>query len=545
MRHATLFFRLWLACAAAALLCLAACAPAKHELLPVPVPDTSAFERSVQIALQRARAAFDRVNDSHPGDIELANAYGELAMTYHAQDIVASAEPAYLNARTLAPRDERWAYLLGHLYNDSARQEKAIATFEAALALDDNDGPTLFSLGEVYLQHGDFDKAEKLFRKLEANNDARPAALAGLGKVALAKRDYASAVDDFEGALKYWPSAARLRQPLANAYRGLGNRKKAEENLKLYAANGLEPAIPDPIADALAGKVAASRVLLRRGQRYGQAGRFDLAEETFRAAAEANPEDPETLANWGISLANLGRTEEAERHLADAVRLDPANALAHFSLGAIYDREGREPLAIREYEASLAHDGRNEQARVYLADARMRMGDADAAAKLYRTSLEHLASERVRVSLALAYAKARRFRDARAVLEEGLAAEPDNRVIRNGLARILAAAPDASVRDGARALGLAKPLFEATRSPEVGQTYAMALAETGDFDQAVKLQRETMIAYDRMGVPAMKPFLAQNLAAYEARKPAREPWSPDDPIMKPRSPGVQLVKQTP
>jgi tetratricopeptide (TPR) repeat protein len=56
----------------------------------------------------------------------------------------------------LAPRDKRWPYLMGHLYNDSARQEKAIEAFEAALAIDPEDPATIFSLAEVSLQHGEY-----------------------------------------------------------------------------------------------------------------------------------------------------------------------------------------------------------------------------------------------------------------------------------------------------------------------------------------------------------------------------------------------------
>src|SRR5262249_6945095 len=159
----------------------------------------------------------DRVAAGKPTDAELANAYGELAMTYHAQSLVPAAEAAYVDARILAPNDKRWAYLLGHLYNDSSQVDKALKTFEAALALDGNDVPILFSLGEAYLKHGDFDKARTMYEKLESIPDARPAALAGLGKVALAKHQYKEAAQYLEEALKLAPGATRLRQPLAMA----------------------------------------------------------------------------------------------------------------------------------------------------------------------------------------------------------------------------------------------------------------------------------------------------------------------------------------
>src|SRR4029079_10513848 len=100
---------------------------------------------------------------------------------------------------------------------------------------------------------------------------------------------------------------------------------------------------------------------------------------------------------------------------------------------------------------------------------------------------------------------------ARTVLESAFAAQQDNYAIANALARLLATAPDDALRDGARALELARSVFTATRSPEVGQTYAMPLAETGNFTEAVKLQQETLIAYERSKLPVFRPALERNL----------------------------------
>jgi len=526
----------------AAALALTSCADRRAELKPVPMPDVSAFEPSVRNAVTAARTMFDRVAASKPDDTTLGVAYGELAMTYHAQDLVAPAAVAYENAHLLAPNDKRWPYLQGHLYNDASRVADAIHSFEAAHAIDRNDPPTLQALGQVYLQQGEFDKAQALFERLSNDKNSRAAALAGLGKVALARHDYRVAVDRFEEALKLWPGATRLRQPLAMAYQGAGDRAKAEETLKQYAIDGGEPAVDDPIADALGDKVAASKVLLRRGQRFGKAQRFDLAEKAFRAAVDADPDNAEALANLGISLANLGRIQEAEASLSKSLAMDAANAVAHMSLGVVYDRQGRDQAAIEQYVAALSRDPDNSQARVYLADAKMRLGQAAEAVPIYREALDKSpGSPRMQYSLAIADIKAGRYADARRVLEEVLAANPGSQVFTNALARILATAPDASVRDGPRALQMAKTLFEATRSPDVGVTYAMALAQNGNYDEAVKLQRETMIAFERSKLEVSKPFLQRNLARYERREPSREGWPADDPVFAPRAPAVRLA----
>src|SRR6195952_2689813 len=99
---------------------VAACSGPKHELVTIPATDMSGLEPSVRVAVDRAQAEVDRVAAGKPTDDALADAYGNLAMTYHAQSLVPGAEAAYKNARMLAPRDKRWPYLQGHLYNDSS-----------------------------------------------------------------------------------------------------------------------------------------------------------------------------------------------------------------------------------------------------------------------------------------------------------------------------------------------------------------------------------------------------------------------------------------
>ena len=523
---------------------IAGCADYTKGLPAVPAVSTNGLEPSVVKAVERARANFDATAAKRPSREKLADAYGDLAMTYHAQDLVAPAAIAYANAHRLNPDDKRWPYLLGHLYNDSARVSDAIESFEEVIAKHPTDAPTLLALGQIYLQTGAFDKAQAIYERLQSQPGGQAAALAGLGKLALAKHDYLQAVTRLEAALALVPEATRLRQPLAMAYQGEGDNAKAQRELALFRSDGPEPTVDDPLADALSDKVAASRVLLRRGQRDGKAGRFDLAEKAFRLAVAADPNDAEAIANLGISLANLGRIDEAQQRLEEALSKDDSIAAAHLSLGVVYDRKGRDADAIAQYARAAAQDPGNVAALVYQADALMRTGEAAKAIPLYRDALaKSPGSGRMEMSLAMALVRTGEFKDARAVLETAASAQPDNYAIANALARLLATARDAQLRDGPRALSLAQRVFEATRSPEVGQTYAMALAENGRFDEAIKLQQETLIAYERSKLPVFRPALERNLERYQRREPVREGWAPQDPIFQPRSPAAQRVSQ--
>jgi tetratricopeptide (TPR) repeat protein len=512
------------------------------DLLPMPKTDLSMVEPAVRNRIAAANAEFEASTKSTPSAADLARAYGELAMVYHAQDLTTPARVAYTNAHRLDPYDKRWPYLLAHLYADEGNLPEAIKYFEMVRDIDRTYVPAEIYLGQMYLLNGELDKARSIFEDATGDKDAKAAALAGLGKVALAGGQYKEAAARLEEALKLRPNASRLRQPLAMAYRGLGDTLEAKANLAHFATDGPEPGVSDPIVDAMSERVVVSRVLLRRGQRFGKEGRFDLAERAFRAAVASDPSNAEAVANLAISLVNLGRTDEAQKYLVESLRLDDSSAVAHFSLGVVYDREGEDASAIAQYRSAVERDPNDVQAAVYLADAIMRTGSSLEAARWYRQALSvEPRSTRIALSLAFALIKADDHGEARKVLETALSQEPQSAELKNTLARLLATAPLSAVRDGKRALAMAKSLFEATRSLTVGQTYAMALAESGNFTEAVKLQQETIIGYERSGMAADKSFLAQNLAAYLRHQPLREGWSTEDPVFRPRSPAAARI----
>ena len=514
------------------------------DLLPVPTTDLSKVEPAVRNRIAAANAEFDTRTRSKTSSADLARAYGDLGMVYQAQDLTTPAEVAYINAGRLDSRDKRWPYLLAHLYADQGRVSEATRYFEMARHIDPTYVAAEIYLGQMYLQNGDLDKARSIFEGAKGDKEGKAAALAGLGKVALTAGHYQEAADWLEEALRISPSASRLRQPLATAYRGLGDAEKARANLAQFAIDGQEPSFPDPIVDAMSDKLVVSHVLLRRGQRFAKEGRFDLSEDAFRAAVASDPGNAEALANLGISLANLGRTEEAQKNLIESLHLDDNSAVAHFSLGVIYDRQGEDAAAIAQYRSAIERDPNNIQAAVYLADAIMRSRSSLDAVQWYRQALsKQPKSTRIALSLAFALIKAADHVEARKVLETALSQQPQSAEVINALARLLATAPAAEVRDGPRALTMAKSLFEKNSSLEIGQTYGMALAETGNFTKAAELQQDIISSYERSGLPVDKSFLVHNLTAYRQSQSVREGWSAQDLVFWPRSPAAAHVRR--
>ena len=164
------------------------------------------------------------------------------------------------------------------------------------------------------------------FRTVVPNTQA--AALAGLGKVALARRDYGVAVERLEQALELRRTRPNCSSRLPWRTRGWGTRRKRRSTF----ASSRWTASSRPSTTRLRMHCrtrSLRRVLLRRGQRAGKSGRFDLAEKAFRAAIAADPDDAEAIANLGISLANLDASTRPNSGSVEALRKDDSIVVAH------------------------------------------------------------------------------------------------------------------------------------------------------------------------------------------------------------------------
>jgi len=121
-------------------------------------------------------------------------------------------------------------------------------------------------------------------------------------------------------------------------------------------------------------------------------------------------------------------------------------------------------------------------------------------------------------------------------LVSGLAQQPELPMLTLALARVLATAPDGRARDGSRALALAQKIAATTQTTEVGETLAMAFAETGDYSRAVDVQQDVITAARDAGLTDTVAIMARNLRLYQQRQPCRTPWDPRDPVNQPGPP---------
>jgi predicted Zn-dependent protease len=133
------------------------------------------------------------------------------------------------------------------------------------------------------------------------------------------------------------------------------------------------------------------------------------------------------------------------------------------------------------------------------------------------------------LGVALALVALRRYAEARDRLRAGMTRYPDQPAFAHALVRLLAAAPDDRVRDGADAMRLMRDLLaKEPRSVDIDEMMAMTSAELGQFGEAVTWQRQAMAAAEQAGGPDRLQHMAATLSLYEHRRPCRTPWRDDE-----------------
>jgi tetratricopeptide (TPR) repeat protein len=507
-------------------------APSRPALKAVALPDLSNAAELVQsqvrtryAALQAAIAKTDTPSDA------LADAYGEMGKLFIATEYYDAAQACLENASVLAPAEMRWPYYLGHVFRLKNDPANAVGAFERAMAIKGDDVPTLVWLAEMHLTLNAPQAAEAPLAKARALQPDAAAVSYGLGRVALAKQNYAEAVSDLERALAAAPAATRIHYPLAMAYRGLGRNDKADAHLRLRG-NG-ELTSSDPLMGEIADLLQNAAAFEARGSKALEDKQWSEAVAQLSKAIALAPDNASTRLNLGTAYYMQGDADRAMAQYREAIRLSPSFARAHFVLGLLLETRGDDRSAIDEFTATVGSDPKNLEARFSLANALRRNGRIEEALVQYDDILRADPSvSQATFGYAMGLVRLGRYREARDRLDAAVKAFPDQPGLAHALARVLAAAPDDRVRDGRRAAAIVSALMKTQRSPALTETMAMTQAELGRFDEAVRWQREAIELARQTGRTNVGG-LTETLRLYESRRPCRTPWADDDPVHHP------------
>jgi tetratricopeptide (TPR) repeat protein len=242
------------------------------------------------------------------------------------------------------------------------------------------DGPEQAAFGATqrdawsWLQSGDLRMAEREFSGILKQRPQFAPAEAGLGYVALARKQPADALTRFDRALAHSASYAPALAGRADALVALD--RPADALASYEAAMAANPNLD------LGARVAVLRFrgagdAANEARQAAERGRLDEARTQYERAIAGSPESAFLYRELGAVEARAGRDTRALELARKALSLDPGDARAHVLAGDLLVKGSQFDDAAREYEAALAIEPSAETERK-IADAR----DRAALAKL-------------------------------------------------------------------------------------------------------------------------------------------------------------------
>lgn len=266
--------------------------------------------------------------------------------------------------------------------------------------------------------------------------------------------------------------------------------------------------------------------------------RQQLWQEALASYGEANkiaPNNRQAALGMGQLLSVIGEAEQAIPKFERALELsmntqDKVEVLNYY--GKFLKAHRRKSEAITQFEALLALQPNHGYAAFHLGDLYRSQGRFEEALTYYVAALNAMPGHAPsRMGRSFCLIRLHRYAEARDRLEQDRRLFPQELTFRHALARIMAAAPMKSLRDGPQALAILNNILgHIDIYPQLAESLAMALAEVGNFRRAESIQA-TAIAKVGLDYPKERVDQMESLRKlYAAGKPCRQPWYDDDPI---------------
>ncbi len=252
-------------------------------------------------------------------------------------------------------------------------------------------------------------------------------------------------------------------------------------------------------------------------------GKLNEAVGCYEKALGINPDYADAHGNLGSVFAKQGQIEKAVSNLEKALQINPDLAEAHNNLGSLFGRLGQFDKAIPHFEKALEIKPDYAEAQYNLGMALEGIGKLDAALEHYGKAIAD--SRRVaRIHDKMGSILIRLGQSGKALphFEESLRINPNSAEVQNDLAWILATCPDVTLRDGKRAVELARSadrLSGGNHAP-ILNTLAAAYAEARQYPEAVATARRALTLVPEQGVLA--EGLRMRIRLYEMGLPYHE-----------------------
>ncbi len=281
------------------------------------------------------------------------------------------------------------------------RTAEAEAAWRALLNVQPANPEAYAHIGFLEARQQHYLQAIPFYRKALALDPAMPALRMNLGLALFKAGELKQAIQIFEPLLKNQPpssaDAQRLTILLGLAHYGLDEYAEAVPYLKRATASDPKNL---PFRLVLAHSCLGSK-------------QYQCVLNVYREILMLNAESAEADMLAGEALDEMQDHAGATQQFRAAAKANPHEPNVHFGLGYLLWTQGQYEGAAREFQAELANVPKNAQALAYLADANVKMNHSAAALPLAKKALRiDPQMELAHLDLGILYANAGRRDDA-------------------------------------------------------------------------------------------------------------------------------------
>jgi protein O-mannosyl-transferase len=332
------------------------------------------------------------------------------------------------------------------------------------------------NLGVARLQKGQVDEAIGHYQKAVAIKPDYAEAYRNLGNAFLQKGQVDQAMAHFQKAFEISPDYADAHKNFGNAFLQKG---QVDEAITHYQ-KALE--IKPDKADAYSNL----------GNAFLQKGLVDQAMAQFQKALEIEPDYADARSNLGNAFLQKKQVSEAITHYQKALEIKPDFPEAHYNLGNAFLQKKQVDEAITHYQKALEIKPEYSEALGNLGNAFLQKGQVDEAITRYQKALE---------------------------------IKPSNVAVQNNLAWVFATSPTNSLRNGIKAVELAREANQLSGGiqPLILRTLAAAYAEAKRFPEAVQTAQRALSLAKSQYKTALGETIESELKLYQANTPLRIP----------------------
>jgi tetratricopeptide (TPR) repeat protein len=238
--------------------------------------------------------------------------------------------------------------------------------------------------------------------------------------------------------------------------------------------------------------------------------------------------------NLGLLRMQEGRADDAIAHYQEALRIrseraetrnSPANALIYNNLGNAMLTKGLPDQAIAYYNRALAIRPDYGDGHYNLGCALLKKGEADEAIAQWQKALVIQPQDgEIYTSLGNAFLSKGLMREAIAHYQRAVEVAPEDAGAWNNMAWVLATSSDASIRDGAKAIDLARRAVQLSggTDPMFLRTLAASYAESKQFSEAISVAERAIEIATAQGKSASANALEADITLYRVHAPLRK-----------------------